>query len=122
MPNLIKSASRTAGTESRSQRSSRKQLLLNINVTAITDTPSVDVWLENYAGNDQWVPAFKLSVGGAALTAVGTRKILIREQIGAVQNSSYYDAVVEAFISNVWRVRTIHADGDAITYSVDCTY
>lgn len=122
MPRLLEHKERTTGEASRIQRGGRSQLLLNINVTAVTGTPSVDVIVENYAGNDQWVPAFKLSVGGTPLTAVGTRRVLLRNQLGAVQNSGYYDAVVEAFLATQWRVRTEHADADAIAYSVDCTY
>ena len=118
MPNLIASQSRTTGTQSAPQRGSHRGLILLFDATALSATPSVDLFLEaNIA--DEWVPVFSIA---APITAVGKTKYVVGLDLGAIQNDSYYTEVVLAPIPSRWRVRTVHADADPITYSVSCTY
>ena len=118
MQELLVSKSRTTGESSRIQRGSHQALMLMINTTAIAASPSVDVFIEANFG-DEWVTVFKVA---APITGVGKYVALVGLSLGAVQNDSYYDEVVIAPIPSTWRVRTQHADGDAITYSVSCSF
>jgi hypothetical protein len=110
---LFASASRTATSSSPVVNGNRcKALVVVIDVTAITATPSVVFTVEVVDSLSGKFPAVLTS---AAVTATGTTVLTIGQGVTAVANVSSGQAVPE----NV-RVTATHGDADAITYTVSC--
>jgi len=112
---LLASAARTATANSADQVSyNSKGLVLYLDVTSVTDTPSITLSLE-----------IKDSIGGgyftvwtaaAAVTATGDKAYLF---VPGGAAGSYTEAV-NLVVSRTWRLTVTHADADSITYSCSC--
>lgn len=81
-----------------------------IDVTAITDTPSVVFVIE---GKDQLSGQWYALLTSAAVTAVSTT--VLRLEPGATEVANLVEA---GQLPRVWRITATHADADSITYSV----
>jgi hypothetical protein len=88
-------------------------LHLIIDCTAVTDTPSVVFTIQGYSGlgND-----FYTILASAAITGTGTTVLRVFPGATAAANVVANDA-----LPSVWRVNAVHADADAITYSVQAS-
>ena len=79
-------------------------------VTAATATPSVVFTIQ---GKDEVNDAYYDILSSAAITGTGTSYLSVYPGITAAANVSASD-----ILPRTWRVRAVHADTDAITYSV----
>jgi len=81
--------------------------------------PSIKFLLEANVG-DEWVTVYDSSVTGSPSTALGAKHFVIGVNLGTLQNSGYYADVANAPIPAIWRLRTVHANTDGVTYEVNC--
>lgn len=80
-----------------------------IAVTAIVTTPSVVFNLEAQDDTGTWY----VILASAAITAVGTTRLVIGSPVTAAAN-----AAAQTALPSQLRIRPVHADSDSITYSV----
>lgn len=109
---VFASAERTATAASAVFANYRHRgLHLVIDVTAITDTPSVVFTIQGYSplGDDYYTV-----LASAAIEATGTTVLRVFPGATAAANSVANDQ-----LPALWRVNAVHADADAITYSVN---
>src|SRR5688572_10560055 len=101
------SAARTATpTSAEFSTSSARGAHIIIDVTAVTDTPSVTPRLDGYDGlSGKWYTLLT----GAAITATGTTVLKIYPGITAAANAAASD-----FVPNRCRLVMTHADSDSI--------
>lgn len=112
---VLPSAARTTSPDTQEFRVDRRgvaptALILTIDVTAITSTPSITVTINRVDPVSGKVTALLAS---AALTAAGTTVLKIGPHIAASAN-----AVAQDYMPPVFRVDVVHANGNSITYSV----
>jgi hypothetical protein len=108
---VLASAARTATTNSTDFTNyNAKGAHFIIDVTAITDTPSVVVTIQ---GKDSVSGEYYDILESVAITATGTTILKVYPGIGAVANGSASD-----ILPRTYRVSITHADADSITYSV----
>lgn len=81
-----------------------------INVTAVTDTPSVVFTVE---GKDPVSGVYTTILASAAVTGTGMTVLCVYPGCAAVAN-----AMADAPLPRTWRVTATHGDVDSITYSV----
>lgn len=107
---LYASAARTTtqtGTDQTNQ--GHRGLHLVIDVTAVTDTPSITPKIQGKDSNGIY---YDILVG-SAITATGTTVLKVYPGITAVANGAASDV-----LPAVWRVLLTVADADSATYSV----
>jgi len=94
----------------------------NTTITANVEAaePSVKFVLEASIG-DSWVTIYDSSVTGTPSTAIGTKRFVIGLNMGNIQNSGFYADVANVPLPALWRLRTIHANADGVTYGVECS-
>lgn len=81
-----------------------------IDVTAITDTPSVVFSIQGKDGvSENWYTLL------TSVAIVGTGTTLLRVEPAVTDEANLVEG---AQIPRVWRVQAVHADADSITYSV----
>jgi hypothetical protein len=120
---ILSAAARTTTTAGPSGQSlaakpaNAKALLILVNVTAITATPSVTVELR---ARDASGTGYALWASTAAITAVNVYAYWFRW--GTTMASPAVDErvieVVDRAIPDDWDINMIHADADSITYEV----
>lgn len=86
-------------------------LHLVIDVTAAADTPSVVFTIQGHSplGDDYYT-----ILASAAITGTGTTVLRVFPAATAANNTVANDQ-----LPALWRVNAVHADADAITYSVN---
>ena len=111
----LTSAARTADTNSASlENPGFPGVRVRVNVTAITDTPSVVATIQEYESvGGNWINI----LSSAAITATGRTVLIVHPGCVAVANR-----VVNEPLPTTWRVNMDHNDTDSITYSVDADY
>ena len=110
---LLASAARTADTQSPDQTNyNHLGLVLFVNVTSITDTPSLTPQL--YAKDPVSGSYRMIWQAAAAITATAIKAYLFHP--GGAAGS--YDEAVNIAIPRTWLVKIVHADTDSATYSV----
>jgi len=107
---LYASAARTATpTAAQFAAAGNRGLHLAINVTAVTDTPSVVPTIDGYdAASNTW---YNLLTGNA-ITATGTTVLKIYPGIATVAGAAASDVIPQTV-----RLVMTHGDADSITYS-----
>ncbi|TDC63884.1 hypothetical protein E1258_09570 [Micromonospora sp. KC207] len=107
---LYAAAARTATpTAAQFGANGGRGLHLVINVTAVTDTPSVVPTIDGYdAASNTWYNLLT----GAAITATGTTVLKIYPGIATVAGAAASDVIPQTV-----RLVMTHADADSITYS-----
>ena len=112
---LLASAARTVETNSSDQQGYKgKMLVIIVDVSAITDTPSITPTLEvkdSVSGN--YFVAWRAAV---ALAATGTSAYLFA--LGGSGSAGLYTEAVNIRRSRTWRFQMEVADADSATYSV----
>jgi hypothetical protein len=83
-------------------------ILVQIDCTSITSTPSVVFTVQNMS-SDAWATA----LASAAVTAAGTTNLVVHPSAADRANVSE-----NTQLTDVWRVIATHGDTDSITYSV----
>jgi len=107
----LASAARAATTSSDDISNNHKNgVHVVLDVTAITDTPSVTLKIE---GQDPASGKYYTVLEGAAVTTISTNIYKVFPAATAATNS-----VANDIIPKTWRVTVTHADADSITYSV----
>jgi hypothetical protein len=107
----LASAARTASVNSADLINyNAKGLHLIIDVTAITDTPSITVEIQ---GKDEVSGKYYAILTSAAIVATGTTVLKVFPALTAVVNT-----VANDILPRIWRVSVTNADADSITYSV----
>lgn len=81
-----------------------------IDVTAVTDTPSVVFTIE---GKDGVSGIWYTLLASAAITAVST--VLLRLEPAVTDEANLVEG---GQLPRVWRITAVHGDADSITYSV----
>ena len=113
---LLASAERTSTASSADQTNhNARGVLVTLNVTATSDTPSLTLKIEAKMGDNYE----KLLEASAAVTAVGTHTYIVYPGAGAAAED-----VVESQgfpLPRTWRVTVTHADSDPATYSVEAS-
>jgi hypothetical protein len=110
---VLASAARTATTNSSDQTNyNGRGVIVTLDVTAITDTPSLTLSIEAKMGSNYEA----LLTASAAVTATGTHTYIVYPGVG----EAGADVVqVAGFpLPRTWRVTVTHADADSATYSV----
>lgn len=113
---LFESKARTLDSNSRDiknsdfVKSSGTGLVVVIDVTAVTDSPSVVFTIQ---GKDPTSGKFYTILASAAITGTGTTVLRVHPDLTAAANT-----VAKDMLPAVWRVSADHADADSITYSV----
>lgn len=108
---VLASSARTANTDSTDQTNyNGRGLHVVINVTAVTDTPSVVFTIQ---GKDSVSSGYYTILASAAI--VGTGATVLRVFPGATAAAN---AAANDILPRTWRVHAEHADTDSITYSV----
>ena len=109
---LLASAERTAttNTDDISVPGGIRGVRVVIDVTAITDTPSV---VPKIRAKDALSGQYIDLLEGAAITGTGTTALVVYPGTAAVANE-----VADLPLGSIFRVSLEHADTDAITYSV----
>jgi hypothetical protein len=87
-----------------------KGVVVFVNVTAVTDTPSVTFAIQ---AKDPVSGAYVALLTSAAITATGTTMLTVYPGVTAAANVS-----ASAVLPKTWRVLATHGDADSITYSV----
>lgn len=87
-----------------------KGIQVIIDVTAITDTPSVVPTIDGF---DPLSASWYNILTGAAIVATGTTVLRVHPEIVAAANLTAQD-----FLPERYRVVMTHADADSITYTV----
>ena len=112
---LLASAARTATTNSSDQTNyNHRGVLVTLDVTAITDTPSIVLKIQ---AKDPVSSKYETLLEAAAVTATGTHSYVVYP----AGDMAAAEDVVEAQpfpLPRTWRVSVEHADTDSITYSV----
>ena len=109
---VLASAARTATTTSSTITAYGRGLKLYINVTAITDTPSVVFKVQDIDPLSSAVKSTAV-ITSAAITATGLTVLTIYPGLTPAANTVVSDVVPRNF-----NVVATHADADSITYSV----
>jgi len=115
---LLASAARTATTTSADQTNKGENLnvrgvLVTLDVTAITATPSITLSIQ---AKDPASGKYEaLLTASAAVTATGTHSYLVYP--GAGSASGDVTQVAGFVLPNTWRISVAHGDTDSITYS-----
>lgn len=113
---LFESKARTIDSNSRDiknsdfVKSSGMGLVVVIDVTAVTDSPSVVFTIQ---GKDPASSKYYTILASAAITGTGTTVLRVHPDLTAAANT-----VAKDMLPAVWRVSADHADADSITYSV----
>jgi hypothetical protein len=108
---LLSSTARTASVNSSDITNyNGRGVVVVINVTSITDTPSVVFTIQ---GKDSVSSVYYDILASAAVTATGTTTLTVYPGNSAAANSK-----ADTPLPRVWRVEAVHADADSITYSV----
>lgn len=81
-----------------------------VDVTAITDTPTV---VFNVQGKDAVSGKWYTLLASAAVTGISTT--VLRVEPGSTEAAN---TVAAAGVPRVWRVQAVHGDADSITYTV----
>jgi len=107
---VFASAARTASASSSDIRNIERHrgIILEIDCTAVTATPSVVFTIQGKIGANYYT-----MLASAAITAVGKTYLRVFPGATAAANTVANDCVPE-----VWRVDAVNADADSITYSV----
>jgi hypothetical protein len=112
---VLASAARTTSTNSSDQTNyNGAGATLTIDVTSVTDTPSITVAIKY---KDTLSGKYVALLTSAAITAVGTYTLRVYPGCVAVANE-----VANAPLPRVWRAEVTHADTDSITYSISANY
>lgn len=130
---LLASALRTATTRSADQVNYHsRSVIVTLDVTVIADTPSIALAIELKTANGDYVVLLQ----GGAVTATGRHSYMLTPGgAGAPSGGAYQETVSEGErlypggVNDIglvvglalplnWRVSVVHADTDAITYSV----
>jgi hypothetical protein len=108
---VFTSAARTS-THSSPDRSNDygKGIVVVIDVTAVTSTPSVVFTIE---GKDPTSGKYYTILASSAITGTGTTVLRVHPGLTAAANS-----VANDILPAVWRITATHADSDSITYTV----
>lgn len=111
---VLASAARTAtvttGIQSKAMNVTHRGVLIVIDVTAASATPSVVFTLQsNNSDGLTWTD----DLASAAITGTGTTLLLAHPDAPDRANVSENTA-----LGQKWRVKATHADADSITYSV----
>lgn len=93
--------------------SKAKGLLLIVNCTASSDTPSVVFNIQDTDGG-----TWTTRLASSALTGAGAKVLVVYPGVGDVANSTETTALV----NTKFRVTAVHADADSITYSAQAWY
>jgi hypothetical protein len=112
---VFASAARTASADSADQINYYwRGAVITIDVTAITDTPSVVFTVQGKStlGSDYYT-----ILASAAVTATGQTVLRVYPGLTASAN-----VVANDVLPYKWRVSAVHADADSITYSVSANY
>lgn len=116
----LASAARTATTNTSDYTNiGAKGIAICVDVTSITDTPSVTPyiqWKDPSSGNYE-----TLAQVAAALTAV-TRVTYILYPTNMTAPTGDVTEVFKVPLPTTWRISMVHADADSITYSVGVSY
>ncbi len=110
---LLASAARTETTSSADQTNyNGRGLIVTINVTAVTATPSLTLKVEAKMGS-----AYEaLITASAAVTTTGIHSYILYPGVGAAAGDI---VTVSGYpLSRTWRVTVTHGDADSATYSV----
>jgi hypothetical protein len=107
---IFASAARTATPTPATITSEYTQGLFFINVTAVTDTPSVVFTISGEAPNGSTLYTILVS---AAITGTGLTVLRVSPHLTAAANHIAKDILPSAL-----RVAPVHADADSITYSM----
>ena len=111
---VLASAARTATTASSDLTNTNGTgLHLQIEVTAIVDTPSVVCTIQGKASVSS---AYYTILATAAITGVSSNNYRVFPGSTVTANVSAND-----IIPRVWRVNCVHADADSITYSISAS-
>lgn len=110
---VFSSAARTASATSdpyRIQGDNYRGLLLVINCTAVTSTPSVTFTIQSQTASADW----SAQLVSSAVTSANTTTLIVAhpdapDRANVSENTQ---------IGKAWRVVATHADSDSITYSV----
>lgn len=110
---LLASAARTATVSSADQTNfNARGVRVRINVSSVTDTPSITVAVEE---KDSISGNYVAILTSAAITTTGQKTTLVvYPGIAASANVKADDP-----LPRTWRVTVTHGDADSITYSVD---
>ena len=113
---LLASAARTATANSADQTGyNGRRLLIYIDVTSVTDTPSVtpSLQVKDSVGGGY----FTVWTAATALTATGDTVYYFAD---GASGGSFTEILPFGLPARTWRVAMTHADSDSITYSVSC--
>jgi len=112
---VLASAARTASTSSADQTNyNARGVMVNVRVTAITDTPSVTAKIE---GKDTASTSYFTILESAAIAATGLTTLTVYPGITAAANVS-----ASHIVPRLWRITVTNADSDPITYSLSANY
>jgi len=105
------SAARTAEPDTQEfEAAGYRGLHLIIDVTAVTDTPSI---VATILGVDRASGKTYTILASAAITATGTTVLRVGQSLTAATN-----LVANDILPPIFRIRVTHADADSITYTV----
>lgn len=109
---LLASAARTASAASErvTVPDSAEGVVVFIDATAVTDTPSVVFTIQGY---DEVADDYYDILASAAVATISFRALRVGQGLTAAANLVSGDAVPRVF-----RVNAVNADSDSITYSV----
>ncbi len=108
---VLASAARTATVSSADLTNyNARGVTVVIDVTAITDTPSV---IATVQGKDPLSGKYFTLLESAAITGTGTTVLVVHPSITASTNLK-----AQLPLPRTWRVTLTHADADSITYSI----
>lgn len=111
----LASAARTASTNSSNLTNyNARGVVVVIDVTAIVAAPSITVTIK---GRDTLSGQFSTILASAAITAVGTTKLVVYPGVAAAANSK-----ADEPLPRVWRVEVAHGNANSITYSIGANY
>lgn len=109
---LAASAARTATAnfEPAARNRYAKGVIVLIDATAASSTPSVVFTIQGYdEAGDEWYDI----LSSAAVTGVSVTRLQVHPDLAASANAKAND-----LLPRRWRVRAVHADADSITYSI----
>ena len=108
---ILASAARTGTTASADQTNyNGRGLHLVIDVTSITDTPSITVTIQ---GKDALSGQYYTILASAAISTVSSTVLRVYPALTAAANATAND-----ILPRTWRVNVVHGDADSITYSI----
>lgn len=112
---VIALAARTASANSADMfNHNARGAIIAIDVTAIAATPSITVTIK---GKDSLSGKFLTILASAAISAVGTTRLIIYPGITAAANLK-----VDEPLPRIWRAEVVNVDADSITYSIGANY